>query len=242
LAAGIGWYFLARDKPEEHAWVGREELEHIRAGLPPSIAGEQFSWKAIFRNKNVLIITLSYFCYGYVAYIFFTWFFIYLSNVRGLDLKSSSYYGMLPFIAMAIASPLGGWVSDVLARRIGKRAARCGIAAASIALSAVFLVLGPVAHDARVASLVLAGGAGALYLSQSAFWSVTSDIAGKSAGSVSGVMNMGNQMGGVVTASLTPFLAKHFGWGVPFFVAAGLSVVGALAWLAVDPDNTLARD
>jgi MFS transporter, ACS family, glucarate transporter len=242
LVAGAGWFLLARDKPEEHPWVKAGELEHIRKGLPVAAPHKPLPWGTIFSSKDVLAVTLSYFCYGYVAYIFFTWFFIYLSSVRGLDLKSSSYYAMLPFIAMAIASPLGGWVSDVLARHVGKRTARCGVAAASIALSAVFLALGPGVHDARLASVVLAGGAGALYFSQSAFWSVTSDIAGRSAGSVSGVMNMGSQLGGAVTASLTPYLAKQFGWSVPFFVAAGMSVVGAAAWLAVDPGKSLSAE
>src|SRR5208283_4636525 len=60
-------------------------------------------------------------------------------------------------------------------------------------------------------------------------------IAGTSAGSVSGVMNMGNQIGGVVTASLTPLIAKHFGWAASFFVAAAVCAVGSLTWLAVDP-------
>jgi ACS family glucarate transporter-like MFS transporter len=244
LGAGAAWYLLARDKPEQHPWVKPAELAHIQGGLPGGTlpAQKPLAWLTILGSKDVLAITASYFCYGYVAYIFFTWFFIYLNNVRGLDLKASSYYAMLPFIAMAVCSPLGGWVSDVTAKRLGKRIARCGIAGASLALSAVFLALGPGAQDARLASIVLAGGAGALYLSQSAFWSVTSDMAGRSAGSVSGVMNMGNQMGGVITASLTPFLAKHFGWGVPFFVAAAMSVIGALAWLLVDPSKNLSAE
>jgi ACS family glucarate transporter-like MFS transporter len=92
-----------------------------------------------------------------------------------------------------------------------------------------------------MASLVLAGGAGALYLSTSCFWSVTADIAGRSAGAVSGVMNMGNQIGGTVTASLTPLLAKVFGWPSSFLVAAALCAVGALAWLLVDPQRVLSR-
>jgi ACS family glucarate transporter-like MFS transporter len=97
------------------------------------------------------------------------------------------------------------------------------------------------ARDARVASIVLAGGAGALYLSTSCFWSVTADIAGRSAGSVSGVMNMGNQIGGTVTASLTPVLASAFGWPSSFLVAASLCTVGSLAWLLVDPYRALSR-
>jgi ACS family glucarate transporter-like MFS transporter len=86
---------------------------------------------------------------------------------------------------------------------------------------------------------VLAGGAGALYLAQSSYWSVTAGIAGRSAGSVSGVMNMGAQLGGAVTSSLTPLIAVHYGWAASFLVAAGLALCGSLAWLLVDPDRQL---
>jgi MFS transporter, ACS family, glucarate transporter len=241
LLAGGVWFWLARDAPEKHPWVAPEEIAYIEAGLPAAVteSAKPLPWRAIFSNRDVLAMTLSYFCFGYVAYIFFSWFFIYLSSVRGLNLKSSSYYAMLPFVAMATCSPLGGWISDRLTKRHGKRIGRCGVAAVSIALCGAFIALGTSAEDARLASIVLAGGAGALYLSQSSFWSVSSDLAGRSAGSVSGVMNMGGQMGGALTASLTPWLAKYFGWGTSFFVAAALCVVGALAWFIVDPEREL---
>jgi ACS family glucarate transporter-like MFS transporter len=244
LVAGAVWLWLARDKPDEHPWITPAEKELIRAGLSQTAAEGStggLPWGTIFGSRDVLAVSLSYFCYGYVAYIFFTWFFIYLSTVRGLDLKSSSYYGMLPFIAMAICSPLGGWISDRLTRRYGKRVGRCGIAAVSILFSAVFLAVGTQAQDARLASVVLAGGAGALYLSQSSFWSVTADLAGRSAGTVSGVMNMCNQIAGATTASLTPLLAREFGWTVPFMVAAALCIVGSFSWLLVDPRRELFR-
>jgi MFS transporter, ACS family, glucarate transporter len=93
----------------------------------------------------------------------------------------------------------------------------------------------------RLASIVLAGGAGALYLSQSSFWSVTADIAGGSAGSVSGFMNMGGQIGGALTGSLTPWIAVRYGWTASFLVAAGLCLFGALCWLAVNPLKTLTQ-
>ena len=93
-----------------------------------------------------------------------------------------------------------------------------------------------------MACLVLAGGAGSLYLGQSSYWSVTAGIAGRSAGSVSGVMNMGGQFGGVVTASLTPLVAAHYGWTTSFLVAAVLALCGSLAWLLVDPERQLALD
>jgi MFS transporter, ACS family, glucarate transporter len=161
--------------------------------------------------------------------------------VRKLDLKSSAVYGMLPFIAMATCSPLGGIIGDHLTKRCGKRIGRCGVASASIALAAFFLALGTQATDARLATVVLAGGAGALYLSASSFWSVTADLGGSSAGSVSGVMNMGNQTAGAITASLTPLIAARFGWTASFMVAAALCLVGSLAWLFADPERALGR-
>jgi ACS family glucarate transporter-like MFS transporter len=243
LVVGSVWFWLARDNPEEHPWMSARELEVIRSGLPKSIdkAKGILPWRRILASKDFLLVTYSYFCYGYVAYIFFTWFFVYLSTVRGLNLRESSYFAMLPFIAMAICSPVGGVLSDWITRRYGKRWGRCGVAVVGIGLAAVFVASGSAVSSPRLASIVLAGGAGALYLSQSTFWSVTADIAGESAGSVSGVMNMGAQIGSTVTATLTPLIASRFGWGASFGVAALLCGTGALAWLLVDPNRQLTQ-
>jgi ACS family glucarate transporter-like MFS transporter len=248
VLAGAVWYVIARDSPAEHPAVSPEELAFIQAGLTlPGKADSTakgpgprlVSWSRVVRSKDVRAVTLSYFCFGYVAWIFFSWFYTYLAQVRGLNLKASAFYAMLPFIAMGICSPLGGAISDRLTKWKGPRLGRCGLAAFGIAIAAVFLTLGSLAHSARVASLVLAGGAGALYLAQSSFWSVTADIAGASSGSVSGFMNMGAQFGGAVTASLTPWIANRYGWTVSFLTAAALCLLGAVSWLLVDPSCTL---
>jgi ACS family glucarate transporter-like MFS transporter len=52
-------------------------------------------------------------------------------------------------------------------------------------------------------------------------------------------MNMSNQIGAALTASLTPWIAVRFGWTTSFLVAAGLCVVGATSWLVVDPTRSL---
>jgi ACS family glucarate transporter-like MFS transporter len=53
-------------------------------------------------------------------------------------------------------------------------------------------------------------------------------------------MNMGAQIGGAVTAQLTPWIAKEFGWTTSFLVAAALCVIGSAAWLVVNPHTRLA--
>jgi ACS family glucarate transporter-like MFS transporter len=261
VAAGTVWFLAARDTPEQHPRVSAAELAHIRAGLtlnradslaPPSVTGvtpaspaeaplkTKVPWGRILNDRSVLSMTFSYFCFGYVAWIFFSWFYIYLARVRGLNLRASAFYAMLPFLAMAVGCPLGGLVSDWLTRRAGKRLGRCGIGAFGAALAAAFLIFGSNVGSARLASVILAGGAGALYLAQSSFWSVSADIGSTFSGSVSGLMNMGAQLGGALTASLTPAIAARYGWTASFLVAASLSILGSLAWLAVDPNHSLA--
>jgi len=238
LAAGAGWFVVARDQPEQHAWVSAGELRHIKAGLPHVLSKThtaKLSWRQIIGNRNVQALTFSYFTYGYAVYIFFSWFFIYLNTVRGLNLKQSSYYTMLPFIAMAVCSPLGGWLSDRINRSMGKRAGRCVLAAVSMGLCAIFLVAGTQVRNVPFAVVVLAGGAGALYLSQSSFWSVSADLGGSSAGAVSGVMNMGCQLGGAISSSLTAIIATKVGWTASFLVAAVLTGAGGVAWLFIHP-------
>jgi len=178
---------------------------------------------------------LSYFSFGYIAWIFFSWFFIYMAQARGVNLKANAFMSMIPFIAMTVCCLAGGWASDQISRRFGLRTGRCGIALVSFALTAIFLVIGSSVHSAQAAAGILAGGAGALYLSQSSFWAVSADIAGEISGVVSGVMNTCCQIGGALTASLTPFLASRYGWRSAFFFGAAMAVVGGLMWLLVDP-------
>jgi len=237
LAVLAIWLLLARDHPDQHPKVGAAERALIAAGRPAATVGPagRLAWRAIVTDRRIVLLTLSYFCFGYVAYMFFSWFFMYLSTVRGLDLKSSGLYGMLPFIAMAIASPLGGWISDRICERSGPRAGRCLTAAFGMGLASVFVAAATQVADARLAAVVLAGGSGALYLAQSAFWTLSAEVGQASAGSVSGVMNMGCQIGGAVVASLTPVIAEQYGWPASILVAAAVALAGAVAWLFITP-------
>ncbi len=248
--AGVVWFIAARDNPAEHPRVSPAELTTIQSGLtvPNKLLHSETQpaevlvpWKRVVRSREVWAVTISYFCYGYVAWIFFSWFYRYLAKVRGLDLKASAFYSMLPFLAMLVCCLFGGLVNDRLTKWRGPRVGRCGLAAFAMGVAAIFIAFGAQVQGVRLASVILAGGAGALYLSQSSFWSVTADIAGASAGSVSGFMNMGGQIGGALTGSLTPWIAVRYGWTASFLVAAALCLLGAICWLAVDPLNTLTQ-
>jgi MFS transporter, ACS family, glucarate transporter len=244
LVAGAVWFLVARDTPETHPLVSTGELALIQSGIVKASASKdsgRLSFSTILSSRTVWILSLAYFCFGYVAWIFFGWFYIYLAKVRGLDLHSSALYATLPFLAMAVGSPLGGAISDFLTKLYGPRIGRCTIAALGFALTVLFVAFGSGVKDAHIASFFLAGGAGSLYLSQSAFWSVSADLGGKSSGALSGFMNMANQIGGMITLTLTPYLAGRFGWNAGFAVAATMAGLGAIAWMFLNPAVSLSE-
>jgi ACS family glucarate transporter-like MFS transporter len=246
IVAAIIWYLLVRDTPREHFWMTEKELSHIESGIPPSARGvgkgKAVSWRTIAGNQHIRLVTLSYFTFGYTAYIFFTWFFKYVKDVRGLDLKASAFYSMLPFVGITLGSAMGGWVSDVLSKHFGKRVGRCGIAVAGLAGAALFIVFATQVESAELASILFGFGTGALFMGHSSYWSVTADIAGTSAGSASGLMNTAAHLAGAITAILTPLIAGSFGWTASFLVPAALCLLGTLPWLLVDPTDRLVTD
>ncbi|HEY8998411.1 MAG TPA: MFS transporter, partial [Edaphobacter sp.] len=247
LVAGAVWWYAARDTPDEHPAVSQGELREILDGLSYSPAGKtqgsqaaaQISWRAIFTSRDLPALMIGYFSFGYISWIFFSWFFLYMAQARGFDLKSSARFSMLPFLSMTIFCLIGGALSDRLTTRYGLRIGRCVLASGALALTAVSLILGSQVHNSQLAGFILAGGAGALYLSQSSFWSVSVDIAGRSSGVFSSMVNMGGQLGGAVTASLTPWIANRFGWTTSFAVAATFAVLGSICWLTVHPERPL---
>jgi hypothetical protein len=58
---------------------------------------------------------LSYSCLGYVAYVYMSWFYLYLVNVRGFDILRGGFFASAPFLAILVFCPIGGWVTDRLA-------------------------------------------------------------------------------------------------------------------------------
>jgi ACS family glucarate transporter-like MFS transporter len=240
IAAGV-WFLVARDRPQDHSAVNAEELAHIEAGLPKTPDGPAgpIPWGLIFASRSVWGLFFSYTAFGYVIWIFFSWFFSYLAEVRHLDLKASALYGMAPFLAMTLGCLAGGVINDALSRWLGLYAGRSGLGMVSFVLTAIFLLVGSRVDSAPLAVFVLAMGGGAMYLSQSGFWSASTDIAGRHTGVVSGFMNMGCQIGGAITSSLTPWIGQQFGWVAAFGTGAVVVLVGTIAWAIVDPTKPL---
>ena len=243
LAVACFWWWAARDLPAQHSRVTPEELAYIEAGLPARMDTPRppVPWKRIFTSRDTWGTALAYAGFGYAATIFSTWFFIYLKDGRGFDMKSSAVLGMLPFIATTTCCLGGGFISDWLAQHKSPYIGRCVFGAFSLALSGVILILGGHAQNAVTAALLLAAGAGAIYLGQAVYYAVAADLGGPYAGVVSGMVSMCGQIAGAITASVTPYLATRYGWEYAFYAAAGVTFVCIIPWLFVNPTRGIYR-
>jgi ACS family glucarate transporter-like MFS transporter len=248
ICGALVWWFIARDRPEEHPRVSAAEQQEIREGLTSfatttatakHVPERKVSWRALFSRIDLPALMVSYFALGYTSWVFFSWFYLYMAQARGLNLKTSAVFSMMPFACMTLFCLAGGFTSDFLSRTRGLRTGRCFLASASMFCTALFLITGSRVADAFTAAVFLSLGAGCLYFCQSTFWSVSSDLAGKNSGVFSSIMNMSCQIGGALTASLTPWLAAHYDWKMPFAVAGSLVFLGSLSWLLVHPERPI---
>jgi ACS family glucarate transporter-like MFS transporter len=236
-------YWFVTDRPEEHASVNATELRHITQmsglGSVQSAVPARTPWRLLLGRRDLWLLTASYTVLGYIGYIYFSWFYLYLVNVRGFSVVSASWYSTAPFLISAAVAPLGGWLSDYLSGRFGKRIGRCGLGFAGPLVGAGLIYTGAATPDRYLAVLFLSLGEGALFLSVAAYWATTIDLAKPYAGTVSGFMNMGGNLGGTLSPTLTPLLAQQFGWNSALYVAAALALLGAFFWLGVHPERAI---
>jgi ACS family glucarate transporter-like MFS transporter len=253
LCGGLGgivaltWHLYSRDHPEEHPRVNAEELKVIyqdqeASGVPVRRKGNStgpIPWKTMFRSRSSWALILSYFFIAYPAYIYYTWFFIYLIRVRGLSVVQTGLWGSTPFIAIILLSPLGGWLSDKLVSRLGVRRGRRYAVWIGAGFSAIMLPAGGYVANSAGAILLLAGASGFNLFATTIWWATCNDITPNFSGSLSGLMNMSGNLGGWLSPILTAAIVTRFGWNMAFNFAGLMTLTAGLIWVAVKADETL---
>lgn len=235
------WFFYATDQPREHPHVNDAEAALIEqpSASPVPASSDKTPWKAFMSTPTVWWLILSYTCLGYVAYVYMSWFYLYLVNVRGFDGLRGAFFASGPFIAMTVFCPLGGWVTDRLTIALGVNRGRAYVGGAGMGLASLSIVLGANVQHPLLAIFLLSLGAGWLYFTVGAFWSSTVDLSKNYAGTLSGLMNTGANLGGTLSPTLSPWLAEQFGWSASLGVAAGAALVGSLLWWRIRPGDGL---
>jgi ACS family glucarate transporter-like MFS transporter len=190
-------------------------------------------------SGSVWALILSYFCHGYTPYIYFTWFFIYLTRVRGLSIAKGTFWGTMPFITMTLMAFLGGWLSDKAVARLGRRRGRQSTACLGMVCSAVLLLAGSHAVSTFSAVLLLAASAGFSSFAAPSWWATCIDFTPNYSGSLSGLMNTFANIAGGIAPVVTALIATRLGWSQALDFAAVVSLVAGIIWFFVNADTNL---
>jgi ACS family glucarate transporter-like MFS transporter len=238
------WYAWYRDRPEDHpaitpeevAWIQQDGGAHVDA--QGRVVHQATPWAALRRSRNIYAIGVMYFAFGYGLYFYFTWLPTYLIKVLGFSTLAGGAFAALPFLLAGIADVAGGWLTDHLARSRGLRVGRCYLGSASFATCAVLLVASTVVASPIARAVLLAFALASADFALSAAWAVSLDIAPNHAGVVTGWMNTLGNLGGLVGPLVVGVVVERYSsWDIPFYITAVLYLVGATAWLAIDPDQ-----
>jgi ACS family glucarate transporter-like MFS transporter len=241
LAGAALWWRVGRDRPSEHPAVSASEVALIDAGRREESPAPA-DWRRVLRDRNVLLLTASYFCMNYVFYIFFNWFFIYLVEVRKFSALEGGFVATLPWLAGAVGASAGGWWCDRLSRARGSRwGCRLPCLVALVAVCGL-LFAGAAADDVTTAVALLALSFGCTQLTEGAYWSAATSVAGRHAAAATGVLNTGGNAVGGVGALLVPLLAERFGWLVALSTGSLFALLGAVLWLFIRADQPLGGD
>ncbi len=242
LFISVLWFAYATDHPGQHRHVNPAEAALIEFGRQemPGRASTPVSWSQLCRTPTLWWLVASYTCLGYVAYIYMSWFYLYLINVRGFSVLRGALFASAPFVAITILCPLGGWATDQLTRMAGVNVGRAVTGGAGMGLAAIAILIGALVDQAYLAIGLLSLGAGFLYFSVGAYWSSTVDLSKRHAGALSGLMNMGANLGGSISPTMTPWLAEQFGWTVALGTGAVVACLGSMMWFNIRPGDGLA--
>lgn len=240
LVLAVVWWWYVRDFPKDHPRVGPAEQALIDAGRPPPEAHRQpGAWKVALANRDILLLTISYFCMNYVFYLFFSWFFFYLVDVKQFGQQQAGLFVSAQWVLGAITGAAGGFLCDRMVRTWGFRLGIRWLAITSLLLTAIFLVGGAVTNSVYVAVTLLCLSYGINQLSDPPYWVAAIAVAGRYGEVATGVLNTGGNVAGFFGGMLVPFVAATLGWTVAVASGALFLLIGAILWLFIRADRPM---
>ncbi len=252
--AGVAWasifYLRFRDRPEEDPLCNDSERALIRHGSMHSESGGHAwpSWRVLIGSSTVWAMCAASFFINLGWYFYATWQPMYWKEVHNIAYDKSSWLTGAPFVCGAVGTLLGGRWSDYMLRRGGSlRWSRALIGLIGYFLAGTCILATGFTTSVWQAETLLCLAFLVNDLTVPIIWTVSTDVGGHFAGTLSGLMNMVGGIGAVLCPALLPhayeMLHKHFdnrvSWRIIFVGLAASWFLGALTWLVIDAGKPL---
>ena len=229
IILGVITIWFLTDWPRQANWLPEDEKAWIEGELQHEKQAKQSRhsyrvWDAL-RHRNVLLLTLCYFCAMTGSYGIAFWLPTILKRLSGQSDLKVTLLAALPYVAAVIVQQVNGWHSDRTQERRWHAAAPvflCGLALALAVVSRASLAW-------SILFFVLAGGA--FYGFQPVFWAVPTRFLRDSAAAASiGLINSVGNLGGFVGPVVMGYLAgrTHSFSASLLYLVASLFLSGAL--------------
>ncbi|MBL0385899.1 MFS transporter [Tumebacillus sp. ITR2] len=226
------WY---RD-PKEHPTLTVEERQYIEAGgAQQEGSAEGGVWKNfafLLTQRKVWGLTLGFAAYGYTFYLFLTWLPGYLQSQMHMSVLKSATYTAIPWLIATVTDFfIGGFLVDKLVSKgydqskVRKTLFIIGLLLGLSVGGAAFTT------DPNVAIIFISIALGGLAFAAPIGWSIPALIAPKgTVGMVGSIMNLVNNVMGILAPVITGYLAVSGSFASGFKVAAVVLLIGIAAF------------
>ncbi|PWC15790.1 MFS transporter [Brenneria roseae subsp. americana] len=238
------WWRLGKNRPEQHPHITHAELSYIQAGqkiAPPAGVSSSntdgvpvLSKRDIFSTPSVWGCSLCYFCTNYLFFLFMTWLPTYFAMGRGIDLKQSAIYSMLPYLVAIFAYPLGGLVADSASQRFGQNFGRKLSPILGLLLAGLFLILGTRAGSLWSAAGLISASNFFLCFTMASHFSIPMVFSQKNTGVLVGLNGVFGTAAGILSPVFSGLIIDITGkYEYALYLGATVAIVGALIILMV---------
>ena len=250
VVAAIFWICF-RNSPAEHSRCNAAEQALIAAGRPPQpaspVAGaDAFPAREILGSVSLWLSSFSQFGTN------FGWVFLvtslpgYLMKVHHVPILERGFMVSIPALAGIAGMFLGGFLTDVLTRRIGVRWGR-GLPMALTRFGAAAAYLSCLWIDSPwPATFAFSAVFFFVDLGTSAVWAFMQDVGGKHVGAILGWGNMWGNIGAAVANPVFAAILENKSltnpWNTVFTACAATFVLTGLAGLWIDASKPISND
>ena len=247
---GLGWlalWLLFYQSPARHKALSAHERDYILSGQEKHLAGAgRPSIATILRQRNFWGIALPRFLADPTWGTLTFWLPLYLTTVRGFDLKQIAMFAWLPFLAADLGCMFGGTISITLQKYAGMgliNARRAAFTVGAVMMLGVAFV-GTVENPYVAVALLSLAGFAHQTLSVTVITMASDLFKRNEVATVAGMAGTCGNAGVLIFSLLMGALVVRVGY-TPFFIGlAALDVLGAvILWTVVReqrPDRTAA--
>src|SRR6186713_2764089 len=242
---GFGWvalWLLFYQSPSKHKALSPEERDHILSGQERHLAGEgKPSFRTILGQRNFWGIAIPRFLADPTWGTLTFWLPLYLTTVRGFDLKQIAMFAWLPFLAADLGCMFGGLISITLQKRLGMRlidARRCAFTTGALMMLGVAFA-GTVQNPYVAVALLSLAGFAHQTLSVTVITMASDLFPRREVATVAGMAGTCGNAGVLIFSLLLGARVGSDGY-TPYFIGlAALDLLGAVVlWTVVKEQRT----